>query len=87
MRDRPQIGTITPKLCDSGHSCIQEVDNLHSQMEKKFKNTYIFEPFSLFRVMLKVNRDNPFNVLQMKRCQLKNYNNVVAKTFIKSAIP
>lgn len=45
-----------------GHSCIQEVDNAHSQIEKAIKNLEIWSPIGLTRELLKVNRKKPFKI-------------------------
>ena len=34
MKHHPEVLSIMHKFCEPGHSTIQEVDNLHSQIER-----------------------------------------------------
>lgn len=51
----PRIKSVTMKYSVPGHSCIQEVDNEHSQIEKHIKKIDIWSPLSFVRSLLKVN--------------------------------
>ena len=45
----PTVRTITQKFCAPGHSSIQEVDNIHSRIEKALLIAEIYSPVSLLR--------------------------------------
>lgn len=62
-----------------GHSCIQEVDNAHSQIEKKMKSLEIWSPLSLLKVILNVNNKKPFIVLQMNSFNFKDFHSISKK--------
>ena len=51
------LSTIAQKFCEPGHSAIQDVDNLHSQIERSLKGLEIHSPVSLVR-QLKAMRPN-----------------------------
>lgn len=73
LRNNPNISSITMKYSVPGHSCIQEIDNAHSQIEKMLNRSEIYSPLGLVRALLKVNRKRPFKVIQMKSEDFKNY--------------
>lgn len=60
------IETIHQQFCEPGHSAIQEVDSLHSQIERALNVSEIYSPVSLLRVLLKACRRKPLVVCQMK---------------------
>lgn len=53
------------KYSTSGHGAVQDVDNIHSQIEKAFSTSEYYSPVSMVRILLKVNKKNPFRVIQM----------------------
>lgn len=61
------IDNITQKFGCPGHSSIQEVDNIHSQIERTLRNQEVFSPVSLLRVLKTVRRKKPFIIIQMER--------------------
>ncbi|KAK0042379.1 hypothetical protein Bpfe_028183, partial [Biomphalaria pfeifferi] len=44
LQNTPSVHSITQKFCESGHSEIQEIDNLHSQIEQVTKHSEIYSP-------------------------------------------
>jgi len=54
-----QMNKLTQKFCEPGHSSIQEVDNLHSQIERNLQHTEVYSPLGVVRLMLSVNRKKP----------------------------
>lgn len=66
MSDNQQVKKFTMKYSTPGHGAVQEVDNIHSQIEKAMKIAEFYSPVSLVRILLNVNRHNPFRVLQMR---------------------
>ena len=50
---------ITMKYAVPGHSCIQEVDNMHSIIENSMKVAEFYSPVSFTRLLLGSNRKNP----------------------------
>jgi len=83
MRQHPTV-TVEQKFCQPGHSSIQEVDNLHSQIEKRLKVLEVYSPISLMRVLLNVNVHNPFIVIQMKAADFLDYQHVSHGLLLKS---
>ncbi len=66
------VKCITMKFCTPGHSSIQEVDNLHSQIEKRKRLVEFYSPISLIRsVLLRVNPN--MTVIQMPKDSFKQY--------------
>lgn len=65
LHANPQISKITMKYSVPGHSCIQEVDNAHSQIEKAMNVSEFYSPLGLIRILKSLNRNHPVRVLQM----------------------
>ena len=74
----PQIDIIEQKFCEPGHSCIQEVDNIHSQIDRAFSPAEIFSPLGVVRTLPNVNRRNPFTVVKIQPNNVKAFNEVAA---------
>lgn len=53
--ENSQLISIVQRFCEPGHSSIQDVDNLHSLIERSLRNIDIFSPISLVR-HLKANK-------------------------------
>lgn len=73
MSRNPQIRKVTMKYSTPGHSAVQEVDNMHSTIEKAMASSEFYSPVSFIRVLLKANRKNPYTVIQMKETDFKDY--------------
>ena len=65
MIKHPSVITTEQKFCEPGHSCIQEVDNVHSQIEKRLRTLEVFSPVTLIRALLSTNKRSPFTVIQL----------------------
>ena len=59
----------------AGHSCVQEVDNMHQLIEVAMRVAEFYSPVSFLRLLLKVNRNNLFRVIQMSKDDFKDYRN------------
>ena len=75
LDSQDQIKKITMKYSLAGHSCVQEVDNMHQQIEVAMQVAEFYSPVSFLRLLLKVNRNNPFRVIQMSKDDFKDYQN------------
>lgn len=82
----PNIKSIHMKYSVPGHSCIQEVDNAHSQIEKTLQKLEVWSPLGLVRTLLKVNRKIPFKIIQMRQDNFKNYY-IIAKQYRFNLVP
>lgn len=51
------------KYSTPGHGSVKDVDNIHSQIEKAFNTSEYYSPVSMMRILLKVNKKNPFTVI------------------------
>ena len=67
LESQSQVESILQKFGTPGHSPIQEVDNLHSQIEKTLSRAEIFSPVGLLRTLKLVNRRNPLRIIQMRQ--------------------
>ena len=86
MEKHAHVVSIEQKYCEAGHSSIQEVDNLHSQIEKKLGLSEIYSPLSLVRLLMHVNDLNPFNVIQLRQEHIADYK-TAAKSLSLAEIP
>jgi len=51
IHDNKMCTSIKQKFGEPGHSSIQEVNNIHSQVEKRLKGAEIFSPIKLIRIL------------------------------------
>ena len=82
----PKIRVIEQKFCESGHSSIQEVDNIHSQIDRALAPLEIFSPLGLIRAIANIQKRNPFSVYQMKRLDFKHFS-AIAGYFNYNLVP
>ena len=71
------VKEIEHKYCQPGHSSIQEVDNLHSQIETACGPAEIYSPVGLMRILKVVNK---FRVIQMKPEDFKEYQEIAVRS-------
>ena len=57
----------------AGHSCVQEVDRMHQENEVAMRLTNLYSTLSFLRILLKVNRNRPYRVIQMKSEDFKDF--------------
>lgn len=73
LRENPNITSVSMKYSLPGHSCVQEVDHVHSSIEKAMNKTDFYSPLGLVRILKSVNRHNPYRVIQMKTNDFKDF--------------
>lgn len=74
------ITLITQKFLEPGHGLIQEVDAIHSKIERGLSSTEIYSPVSLMRLLMKLStKRSPLQFIQMKKEDFKNYQAVSSK--------
>ena len=54
LETNTQLNTIIHRYCEPGHSNIQDVDNLHSNIERSLRHKEIHSPVSLVRLLKQV---------------------------------
>ena len=64
LREFPRLEKVVMKYCEPGNSTIQEIDAVHSTIERGLNHLDLFSPLHLVRKLLKVRKMRPFNVLQ-----------------------
>jgi len=79
IRNNAQIECIEQKFCEPGHSSIQEVDNIHSHIEKGLKVSDIYSPLGLMRALLKVTPKRPLMIRQLNDDDFKDYHEAARK--------
>jgi len=84
LLNQTKISTVQQKFVEPGHSAVQEVDNIHSQIERRLKTMEINSPVALLKALQTVNIKNPFLVLQLR--QFLDFHTVAKKTNL-AAIP
>jgi len=73
IQHNPSVTLVTQKFCKPGHSGIQEVDNLHSQIEKVVANCEIYSPLGLVRILCKTPRKKPLKLTQLRMNDIRDY--------------
>ena len=56
-----------------GHSCVQEVDKMHSNFEKAMPVAEFYSPVSFLRVLLNCHRQRPYEIMQMQKRNFKTF--------------
>ncbi|GBM12940.1 hypothetical protein AVEN_163997-1 [Araneus ventricosus] len=57
----------------SGHSCVQEVDSVHSNIEKAMSKNDFHSPIVLIRILKQVVLRHPYRVIQMHPDDFKDF--------------
>ncbi len=73
IKNHNQITDIVLKYSAPGHSCIQEVDNIHSMIEKSFRKSEYYSLESVKRLIKSANSRKNYEVLEMKKENSKDY--------------
>ncbi|GBM73615.1 hypothetical protein AVEN_45016-1 [Araneus ventricosus] len=55
------------------HSCVQEVDSVHSNIEKAMNKTDFYSPIGLIRILKQANPRHPYRVIQMRSDDFKDF--------------
>lgn len=63
--------SVTQTYGEPGHSVIQEMDNIHSQIERRFKLSEINSPVGLLKSLKKINPKNSSIIIQLR--DFRNY--------------
>lgn len=69
----PNIENITMKFSTPGHSAVQDVDNMHSNIEKAMAGSEFYSPVSFLRVLLGANWKKPYCVIQLRETDFKDF--------------
>jgi len=67
------LKSIVQKFGEPGHSEVQEVDNLHSQIDRVMQHAEVYSPVGLVRILKNVPRGKPIKLVQMKACDVKDF--------------
>lgn len=86
LHQHSYVKKVTLKYSVPGHSCIQEVDNAHSVIEKGMRNNEFYSPLGLVRILKTLNRSHPIRVLQMREHDFFDFG-LAAKTLNFKQIP
>lgn len=73
MKENENINQIIVKYCTPGHSAIQEVDNVHSCIEKVLSVSEYYSPVSLIKLLKKVHKNNPYRIIQLQNEDIKDF--------------
>lgn len=85
-RNDHTITTIEQKYQEPGHSCVQEVDAVHSTIDRYIEKKEIHSPLAMLRELLRVRSAKQYKVVQLRPASFKNYK-AVAKTSNLDQLP
>lgn len=75
LKDNPVIERIDHKYSTPGHSSIQEVDSVHSMIERHLRGISIYSPISLITQLLKMNYKNvTLSIMQLQPNDFFDFN-------------
>ena len=75
MSRNQHIKTVNMKYSIPGHSGVQEVDSMHSQIEHAMHFAEFYSPIPFIHILLKAHRQKPCKVIQMKATDFKEHMN------------
>ena len=67
------VEIITQIISCPGHSSIQEVDSIHSCIERSLRHLEIYSPISFIRLLKAVRRKSPFRIIQLQSRDFQDY--------------
>ena len=73
LRNQPDLERLTMKYSIPGHGAVQEVDNIHSQIERHMSQIEFFSPLGFIKELKQINKKNPFAIILMKESDFINY--------------
>ena len=83
LSKHPDVKSVQQKFCEPGHSSIQEVDNLHSRIERACLGNEIYSPLGLVRILTRVNHHK---VIQMRPENFRDFG-LISSTGVYSLCP
>nr|CAH7767349.1 unnamed protein product [Callosobruchus chinensis] len=67
LKEHPCVKFITQKFQVPGHSCVQEVDAMHSVLDRYLNKLELHSPFAIFKAIINARTKKPYKVIQMQR--------------------
>ena len=86
LKSHANIQKIVQKFGTPGHSPVQEVDNVHSQIEQRMRKTEVHSPVALLRLLKQVSMRKPFVVIEMSEGMFFDFQSK-AKAMAFRAVP
>lgn len=78
--DSKHITSITQKYSEPGHGNVQEVDSVHSLIEKNLRHQEIYSPLSLVRALLKIKSNSlKLSFMQMEDTDFLTFHSEATK--------
>lgn len=66
LMERPNVEWIETKYSTPGHSAVQEVDNVHSNIDNAMRTSEFFSPLSFLKLLKRVNdKKKPYNIINV----------------------
>lgn len=84
LRNHPELQSVTMKYSVPGHGAIQEVDNIHSNIERYMNKTEFFSPLSFIRNLKSVNMKKPYCILQLEESAFIDFESCAKKLSFKN---
>ncbi|GFO17039.1 hypothetical protein PoB_004354400 [Plakobranchus ocellatus] len=80
-RAHPHIKILTQKYSEAGHSLVQEVDSVHSAIERHLARCEVFSPVTLIRQLLSFRCNPKLKILQMKHTDFRCFDDARSMNF------
>lgn len=80
--NRHNVLQITHKYQEPGHGCVQEVDAIHSVLDRSLKNLELHSPLAIIRSIVHCESKRPYNTIQLKHNKFKDYKAVAVTTLL-----
>lgn len=67
LKQHPTVKSITQKFQVPGHSCVQEVDAMHSVLDRHLNKLELHSPLAIFKAIKNSRTKKPYKLIQMQK--------------------
>lgn len=77
LKMHPEIQSIVQKFQVPGHSCVQEVDAMHSVLDRNLNKLELHSPLAIYKAIKNVRSRNPFRIIQMQKTNFLDFKTIL----------
>lgn len=86
LKQNPTIKFITQKFQVPGHSCVQEVDAMHSVLDRHLNKLELHSPLAIFKAIKNSRTKKPYKLIQMQKQNFLDFK-ILATCMTLSKVP
>lgn len=86
LKEHPTVKSITQKFQVPGHSCVQEVDAMHSVLDRHLNKLELHSPLAIFKAIKNARSKKPYTLIQMQKQNFLDFK-ILARSMTLSKVP